>query len=719
MQLNNQQLPKLRNDIEIKYGGYDKYNSPTWVIHDYVSEKFYRVGWTEYEILSRWHLGSSEKICNSVNQDTVLNIQDINIQKVLGFLQLYDLIDFNTDNSAEGLYVRYVKTKQGIFKRLLMEYLFFKVPLVYPDSFLNKIKPYINLLFSKWVLYFFVLISISGVYLVTRSWSNFVSQYDYFFTVENLVLLFVVITLTKIIHELAHAFTAKYYGCKVSTMGVAFLVLFPVFYTDTTDSWRLTNRKQRVMIASAGIIAELLLSGLALFLWAVTPDGSFRSLLAYIPSVSLVTTILVNANPLLRFDGYHILSDLLSTDNLQNRSFSLATWKFRKIVFGIQEQQPVICTENDKKMYLIYAYITWIYRFFLYLGIAIVVYYFFFKLLGIFLMLVEIYFFIIQPIIQELLTSVNKISQYKKVPGRAVFSGSVFVLIILILLVPWQSRIKVPAVVTYANESKIYAQHAGKIEKVYIKRGQFVQKKSIILEVGSLEISNRIKKIQNEIDILETKLRQESGQGLKLGQQQVSINQLTEKQNELQSLLDELNKLVIYAPHNGEIINVSKSLKSNTWVNQDDYLLNIADINSKMIVGYILENEMDRLNKDLSKINGIFYANNLRQSPITIKIERLDNSNNKFLSDPYFASLYGGELLVFYNDNKLKKRSQYGEELILNDAVYKITARPVNRSDILPDYSVRGTLYIYGERRSIVTRIWRYALSVFLRETGF
>ena len=144
-----------------------------------------------------------------------------------------------------------------------------------------------------------------------RNWDVFQSTFIYFFSTEGLFLFLLAVFLAKIVHELGHAYTAKLYGLRVPTMGIAFLVLWPVLYTDTSDAWKLPNRRQRLSIAAAGMLAEIGLAGIATLLWSFLPDGPIRSALFMVATTTWIITLLINSNPFLRFDVYFFLSDFL------------------------------------------------------------------------------------------------------------------------------------------------------------------------------------------------------------------------------------------------------------------------------------------------------------------------------------------------------------------------------------------------------------------------
>ena len=184
-------------------------------------------------------------------------------------------------------------------------------------------------------------------------------------------------------------------------MGVAFLLLFPVLYTDVTDAWRLRKRRQRLLVDASGILAELTVAGLALFLWAFLPEGPTKSAAFFLATTSWVLSLAINLNPFMKFDGYYLASDISGVNNLQNRSFDLALWKMREILFGLGDPPPEHFPRRLARGLVIYAWATWIYRAILFIGIALLVYAWFFKLLGIILFLVEIAWFIVLPVKRE------------------------------------------------------------------------------------------------------------------------------------------------------------------------------------------------------------------------------------------------------------------------------------------------------------------------------
>jgi putative peptide zinc metalloprotease protein len=159
------------------------------------------------------------------------------------------------------------------------------------------------------------------VFLVSRDWQRFVGTFPHLFSLGALAF-GVALFFAKFCHEFGHAFMAKRAGCRVQSMGVAFMVLLPMFYTDVSDAWRVNDRRARLLIGAGGVLAELLLACIALLVWSLLPDGPARTAAFMLASATWITTLVVNLNPFMRFDGYFLLSDLWEVDNLQGRAFA-------------------------------------------------------------------------------------------------------------------------------------------------------------------------------------------------------------------------------------------------------------------------------------------------------------------------------------------------------------------------------------------------------------
>lgn len=168
--------------------------------------------------------------------------------------------------------------------------------------------------------------------------TNFVAQWpslSEYLTWQHAAILAVVIGTTKVAHEWGHATISERLGARCRAIGPMWLVLTPALYCDVSPSWMLASRWRRVAIGCAGMAAEGLLASIAVWVWLGTPPGTVHAIAAHVIAVCGVSTLLFNANPLLRYDGYYILSDLLDVPNLGQRAKRRLAGTARRLVLGI------------------------------------------------------------------------------------------------------------------------------------------------------------------------------------------------------------------------------------------------------------------------------------------------------------------------------------------------------------------------------------------------
>jgi len=695
-------LPQLRQDIELQELEPDDDGMPSWLLYDKVRQSYFRIGWLEFEVLLRWGLGDAKKIVEDINVETTLKITEDNIKLVLDFLDKNDLLVRYTADEPEALLK---KAPPAIdLKRVLKQYLFFIIPLVNPDKFLERTLFIVKPLLTKTAAFVFLFCAIFGIYLINRQWGQFVNTFNYIFTWQSTAYFIFAIIIVKVLHELGHAYVAKSYGCSVTAMGIAFLVMWPVLYTDTTDAWKLTVRRQRVAIAIAGIGAELYVAAVATLLWNFLPDGGARSVAFFIAAVSWLSSLLINLNPMMRFDGYYLFADLIGVENLQQHGFALAKWKLREWLFGLDERKPYYFSKDKERLLLVYAYCTWIYRFVLFLSIALLVYFLFFKVLGIILMVVELFYFIFLPIGKELKNYWDR-KHLVKLNNRIIGTVSGLALFLILFFVPWHARISVPAVLEFSQQTKLYTQGVGRLKELLIRQGLEVKKGQLLAVFSSPWIDYKLKALNVDIDIINTRLRQEYDLGEQLGFRQASKEELADKKNEYENLLEEQEKLKVYAPFAGLVTALAPALKPGVWLGRDTYFAELVNPSPQIMYAYVSEKDIDRI---LNATKAVFYPDESDEPRIKAKIIDIDTAATEELSSPYQASIYGGELAVYPDEDILQ----------LKDAVYRVELEPVNKTRVFT-HMLRGNVVIFGKRQSYAARIWRLVGAVFVRESGF
>jgi len=698
-------LPPLRQDINLYPGPRKRDGSPTWSLHDPVNNRFFRIGWLEFELLSRWQSGDAETVLQQVNDGTTLHADLSHVMELLDFLKTSQLIQARGKQAITELYDKAMTGRKHIASWLLQNYLFLRIPLVRPDSFLTRTLPWIRFVFTRGFALALVTTTLLGIYLVMRQWDSFQQTFLYFFTLEGMLLFAVAIFIAKVIHELGHAYTAKRYGVRVPTMGIALLVLWPVLYTDTSEAWKLPGRRQRLAIAAAGMAAELALASMATLLWSFLPDGPLRSAVFMIATTSWVITLFINLNPFLRFDGYYLLSDFLEVQNLQDRSFALGKWKLRQLILGINDPSPDDFNAQQRKLLITYAYSVWIYRFFLFLGIALLVYFFFFKVAGVFLMVTEVAWFIARPVYRELRIWYDMRDRIRW-NRNTVTSLMLLLLLVFALVYPISTSVRVPAVLKYAAYTQIHAPNPARVEDVHVSKGDRVESGQRLITLNSPELDYNEEQAQLRVATLKEHMLRQSAHAELLETQQVVQQQLIEAMTELDGFRREQAQLQITAPYSATVIQWDPDVQPGRWVNENLRLGMLVDTGSAAIQGYVEEKDVGRLTVGR---DGRFYPDNLDQEPLDVRLIAIDQVNASSLDEPYLASVYDGPLPVNRTDSG---------ELVSDTSLFRLHLALQSTLSGVPQIT-RGSVLLDGEPESLLQRIWRFVSAVLVRESGF
>jgi putative peptide zinc metalloprotease protein len=297
-------LPALREELALHPGPATAAGAPTWSLQDPVRNLFFRIDWLTFEVLARWHLGHPQAILAAIEAETTIQPEADDIEHVAKFLLDNELIQHFDAAGSEWYREQLERRRTSPWQWLLHHYLFFRVPLWRPDAWLARLSPWMAPLFSRGFLLLTLAALGFGLIEVSRQWDGFVATLVDTFSWQGLAGYAVALTAAKFLHELGHAFTAKRYGCRVPTMGLAFLVLFPMAYTDVNEAWKLAERRQRLAVGAAGILVELAIAAWATVAWAVLPEGFLRGAAFLLATTTWISTVLINASPFMRFDGY-------------------------------------------------------------------------------------------------------------------------------------------------------------------------------------------------------------------------------------------------------------------------------------------------------------------------------------------------------------------------------------------------------------------------------
>ena len=701
-------LPPLREDIELTRGMNHIDGSASWIIHDPAGFRHFNIGWYEFEILSRWASTSSAEIVKSVNRETTLTIGQNDVDALENFLKMNGLLRLS---STEMLALREMSKQKGsgrLAGLLSSEIVFKKLPLFRPQKFLEKLVPLTGFVFSRTFWLVLCLLLATSLYLVGRQWDAFTQGVATMASVEGAASFALVMIIAKSLHEMAHGITTVRYGGLVPTMGVAFIVFWPLLYTETSAAWSINDRRKRIIISSAGILAELILASLALALWPYLSDGPLRDTFAFTSTTLLILTIAFNANPLMKFDGYFILSELTRFDNLQPRALALLSSRIKTIMIGKSRPEPEPGLKSGTRRWLLaYGISSAVYRLFLFAGIAYALYQFLPPVLSLPLALAVIISGIVIPLRKFLLSLVK--TAWVERRGRG-FSrmGLALVTLAAIIFVPVQTTIMVPVIYASGRVQQVFSPEPGKVVSIKTKRGDRVSASYELLELRApgedIELAWSL-----ERRVILTRLMERSLTSNTLRDEfHIRKNELSELHAEISGLRDLNNELHLRAAHEGRVTYIIDGLAEGIWVEPKTPLIEIVTRDKIHLTAYVSEHQLDLM---VPGAGGSFWLAGNPTQNWQVLVKHIEGEPIQHLDEPYLAENLGGTIRVRIEDSG---------ELTAEQGIYKIelTMLAGQNGPKLPDLKTMGFAKLNTLPRSIFERLSRRFFIVWHREFG-
>jgi putative peptide zinc metalloprotease protein len=697
-------LPPLRTELVLHPGPRDLRGQPTWTLQDPIRGRFFRLDWMTFEVVRHWSLGDPQAIQQRITATTPLHVSPGDVLGVRDFLAAHELLDLRGLIDAREWATQRARREVPWWKRVIHTYLFFRIPLFHPEPFLHALEKSTRWLFRAgfWKLTFAAFTI--GLVLVFRQTDELLVAWRELATTEGLFLSALAILAVKVIHELGHGLAAVRYGCRVPTMGVAFLVLIPFAYTDVTDSWRLTDRRARLCIGAAGILAELTVAAWATLGWALLPDGGLRSAALVVGTVTWIKSLVINLSPLLRFDGYYLLSDLLELPNLHTRCFALARWQQREWLFALNEPPPERFPPGWHRGLIALGYIIWVYRLVVFLGIALFVYHYFFKALGLILFTIELAWFIVLPIITEVKSWLQRSDVIKRSTRAKKVAGAVLGLIVLIAI-PLPLRVEVAAELRPAEEFYLVAPDSAVLTGPIRADGDQVASGEIIAVLRSPGLEFRRDQVQQSLARIEAALDiaavQPGGESRLAGLQ----SERDAARAELEGIRQAIGQLQPTAPFTGILRWASSPSEGETLARQERFAVLVKNGSGKA-VAYLSEEATSRLRPGHP---ARFYPDGATEYPLQLEVVVLESDASRNLDHPSLATANGGTVEARPTESGWSPTS----------TVYRVWLRSKDEDQALGLQVRRGKLILHAGWQPLGSRFLRHAMSVLWREAGF
>lgn len=527
---------------------------PWYVVCDKLGHRFFRIRPAAYRFIC--YLEDAETVEEAWERALEIDPTDAPGQgEVIQLLsQLYQSGLLRSNQTADIASLEESKAREAAQKRKqrVSSFLFLKIPLFNPDPFLRRTVSLFAWLFTPFGALLWLAVFGWGLQAFIENWTRFSDSSRSILGWSNLPYLYGSLIITKVLHEFGHAYACRRYGREVPEMGVMLLVFNPLPYVDASSCYAFARKYQRVIVGIAGMAVELFVAAIAVKIWAEGSDGVVSRVAYNVAITASIGAILFNLNPLLRFDGYHILCDLLETPNLQGRSQALVAWWLNKNVFKI-DPGPIPTTSRREQIgFTTYFFASWIYRFLLMIGILIFVSKQF-LIIGVILALIFGVVWGLLPFIKgfRYVCFSPKLMNRRM---RALGIVSLFLAIVIgfLALFPMPYYFRSDGVVRSADFQNVYTSSPGKIIELVTPSGEIVEAGQVLVRLTNQELEQEGALIKIERQRGDLLMRQDRNeQGTKLAGLEAFLKALDSREQVLKS---QLENLVVRAPVSGRWI---------------------------------------------------------------------------------------------------------------------------------------------------------------------
>jgi len=634
--------PFIRSHISVHR---HEYRGEIWYVYqDHANNRFHRFDYDAHKFIS---LLDGERcvhdICESLNKN-----QDIEAPSkeeiffLLGQLHRLDLLQANSNPDTQELYQRALLHKQKRWKMFLRNPVSFRISLFDPENFLTYALPATKPLFSMAGAMIWLITLLIAVLFTISYWTELSSHaIEQALQPRNYLIMALTYPLVKLLHELGHAFTVKYWGGEVHEIGIIFILLIPIPYVDASASSAFSQKYQRVAVGAAGIIVELFLACIALFVWLSVEPGVISTLAFNVMLIAGISTLFFNGNPLLRYDGYYVLSDLIGIPNLSSRSNQYIGYCLQRYLLGIHNASSPAHDPGERLWFAFYSPFSFIYRLSILFVIIMLIADKWF-LLGIILGGWILYNQILQSIYKHMkfvLTS-PKTSNNR---FRAIMASSTMIIVVIgiLFILPFPLVTVAQGIIWPPDNAKIHAGADGFVKEILVDSGKSVAKGEELILLEDPLRKAKTKVLISKLDGL--KAQYNASWSSNHVQSKIIKEKMAYIQAEIDQSVKESNSLTIRSSVSGKVIIPNANDLKGYYFKQGDFVAYVIppSITSARVI--VRQEDMGSFNT----INDIQVAfDNDVSEPIPATINRFIPETSNLLPNAALGTLGGGKIAV-------------------------------------------------------------------------
>jgi putative peptide zinc metalloprotease protein len=521
------------------------------VLENPFSNQYFRLRPAAYEFISRlrpdrtveqaWQQCLERFPDEAPSQEAVIQL--------LAQLYFANLLQYDLAADSAQLFERYKKRKQREIGFRFLNIMFMRFPLLDPDRFLVRTLPVVGKFISPFGALLWLVVVGLGLKVVADNFGGLKEQGEGLLATNNLFLLYLGMIAVKALHEFGHAFFCRKFGGEVHVMGIMLMIFTPMPFVDATSSWSFRERWKRVLVGSAGMIVELFFAAIAAFIWAKTAPGIVHNLAYNIMFVASVSTIIFNVNPLMRFDGYYILSDLVEIPNLNQRATGQLQYWAEHYLFGVKNTESPARTRREAGWLAVFGLTSGGYRVIVFSGILLVIADRF-LIVGIVMAAACLISWAVFPVgrfIKYLAAS----PKLDRVRNRAagVTAGVAAVLIVLLCVIPFPYSFRAPGVLVASQRTEMVNETEGQVTELLARPGSIVKSGTPLLRLKNPELDLQLAETRAHFNEVNARLLQA------MDKDPADVEPLSRLRDSVSATLDKFTDdarhLIVCAPHDG------------------------------------------------------------------------------------------------------------------------------------------------------------------------
>jgi putative peptide zinc metalloprotease protein len=676
-----------------------------YVLQDRTSGRYHRFSPAAYLVVSLMDGQRSvqeiwDLACNRLGEDVVTQDEII---RLLAQLHSSNVLYGDVPPDLGEMADRGRKQKRRKLLMSFMNPLAIRIPIFDPDEFLTATLPVVRPLMSWFGVLLFVTVVGYALTLVGVHWSELTENIaDRVLATESLLLLLLTYPLVKAVHELGHGYAVKRWGGEVHEIGIMFLVFMPVPYVDASEASGFHNKWRRVLVGGAGILVEVFLAALAMFVWVEAEEGLVRAFAFNVMLIGGVSTVLFNGNPLLRFDGYYVLSDLLEIPNLGNRSNRYIGYLIQRYLFGIEDLESPANARGEAGWFFFYSIASFVYRLFIVVAIVLFVASKFF-VIGVLMAIWSVILMLGLPLAKQtwfLLTS--PLLRRKRGRAMAVTAGVIGSLVATLLFLPVPYATLAEGVVWTADDAAVHARAEGTVAELLVPANAMVSPGDPLMRLEDDLLDARVRVLQSRSR--ELRMRYEASDLSDPVEARIVLEQLRHAQADLELALQNQKDLIVRSDSAGHFIMRQASDWPGRYVKKGEVLGYVLRTQEPIVRVVVAEDEADLVRKHTGRVE-LRFADRLAEV-VPARIEREVPVLSDTLPSMALSTMGGGQILVDPSDPQhLKVLANLLHLELVADASLRVDA-------------MGGRVYVRFDhgQEPLASRLYRSVRQVFLKQ---